>query len=148
MVIFLFIVIPSTDDPRSVPASNYLRLFVQKKDLPKLRELLEERGYKDVPKDDTSERNFVLGDGKYEIDVHVVRIDDEGVGIYNEEENDHYPAESLTGTGLINGQVVRCISPEWTVKFHTRYRLTETDRHDVKLLCEKFNFTLPDDHQK
>ena len=28
-----------------------------------------------------------------------------------------YPAESLTGTGVIEGQAVRCISPKYMVEF-------------------------------
>lgn len=48
-------------------------IVIQQKDVPKLRELLEAQGYKDVPRDDTSAWNFVLGDDKghvsgYELD--------------------------------------------------------------------------------
>jgi lincosamide nucleotidyltransferase A/C/D/E len=37
-------------------------IAVQHSDVPQLRALLEARGYKDVPRDDTRDCNFVLGD--------------------------------------------------------------------------------------
>src|SRR5262245_37061815 len=50
-----------------------LDIAIAHADIPKLRELLESRGYKDVPRDDTSENNFVLGDAEgREVDVHSV----------------------------------------------------------------------------
>src|SRR5262245_34325568 len=41
---------------------NDLDIVIQQKDVPKLRALLEAEGYGDVPRDDTSPWNFVLGD--------------------------------------------------------------------------------------
>ena len=58
-------------------------IVVQHKDVPKLRELLEAQGYKDVERDDTSAWNFVLGDSSgHEVDVHAITFDDEGNGLY------------------------------------------------------------------
>lgn len=54
-----------------------------------------------------------------------------------------YPADSITGTGKIQGQTVRCISPEWMVKFHSGYQLKEKDFRDVYALCSKFGIALP-----
>jgi lincosamide nucleotidyltransferase A/C/D/E len=59
-----------------------------------------------------------------------------------------YPADSLTGTGIIAGKDVRCISPEWMVKFHSGYELKEKDFRDVSALCEKFGIRLPEDYLK
>ena len=39
-----------------------------------------------------------------------------------------YPA-ALTGRETIIGQTVRCISPEWTIKFHSGYELETKDYH-------------------
>lgn len=48
-----------------------LDIAVDHRQVPLLRTLLEARGYKDVPRDDTRECNFVLGDDKgHEVDVH------------------------------------------------------------------------------
>jgi hypothetical protein len=65
---------------------------------------------------DTRDCNFVLRDSLgHQIDVHSYAFDSAGNYVYGVE----YPAESLTGTGSVNGHPVRCISPEWMVKFHT-----------------------------
>ena len=127
-----------------------LDIVVQTKDVPKLRELLAERGYDDVERDDTSAWNFVLGDNVgHEIDIHVITYDERGNGIYGPPEKGvFYPASSLTGTGSINGQSVRCISAEDIIKFHSGYKLKEKDYHDVKALCDKFGIPLPEEYMK
>ena len=126
-----------------------LDIVIQQHDLPQLRTLLEGRGYRDVPRDDTSAWNFVLGDdGGHLVDVHVIVFDAQGNGIYGPPQNGvMYPAESLTGQGVIDGQAVRCISPEWLVRFHTGYELHDTDFHDVRALCAKFGIDLPTEYR-
>ncbi|MBN8658471.1 MAG: hypothetical protein J0M11_22235, partial [Anaerolineae bacterium] len=57
-----------------------------------------------------------------------------------------YPFDSLTGNGSILGYPVKCIEPNWMVKFHTGYPLDENDYHDVKLLCQKFGIEIPTDY--
>src|SRR5919198_2493494 len=48
-----------------------LDIALQHKDVPRLRAQLEARGYKDVPRDDTRDCNFVLGDDQgHEVDFH------------------------------------------------------------------------------
>jgi lincosamide nucleotidyltransferase A/C/D/E len=59
------------------------------------------------------------------------------------EKGEMYPAASLTGSGIIDRQRVRCISPEWAVKFHSGYELKEKDFRDVSALCQKFGIELP-----
>jgi lincosamide nucleotidyltransferase A/C/D/E len=54
-----------------------------------------------------------------------------------------YPAASLTGTGTIERQAVRCISAEWMVKFHSGYDLKDKDFRDASALCKKFGIDLP-----
>src|SRR5204863_131536 len=47
-----------------------LDIALQHKDVPKLRTLLAMRGYKNIPRDDTRDCNFVLGDEKgHRIDI-------------------------------------------------------------------------------
>ena len=81
-----------------------LDIAIQHKDVAQIRALLEARGYKDVPRDDTWECNFVLGDiqGR-QIDIHSYTFDAEGNNIYGVA----YPFDSLTGTGSINGYSVK-----------------------------------------
>jgi lincosamide nucleotidyltransferase A/C/D/E len=57
-----------------------------------------------------------------------------------------YPAASLTGTGIVNGHTVKCISPEYMVKFHTGYKLRDRDFKDVLALCERFGIELPEEY--
>ncbi len=44
--------------------------------------------------------------------------------------------------------LVKCISPEWIVKFHSGYELTKKDFEDVAALCEKFGIQLPEEYLK
>jgi lincosamide nucleotidyltransferase A/C/D/E len=108
------------------------------------------RGYHRTKREIERPFNFVLADrGGREIDVHVISLDENGDGIYGSPENClAYPAESLTGIGTISGCTVRCISPQWIVKFHSGYDLTEKDYKDVSAICEKYGMELPDEYSR
>jgi len=126
-----------------------LDIAIEEKDVPKLKEMLCGRGYKQIKMEHARDWNFVLGDeyGR-EIDVHVIVFDSQGNGIYGPKENgEMYPAASLTGTGLIEGRAVRCISPEWVLKFHSGYELKDKDFRDVYALCAKFGIDLPAEYK-
>ena len=122
-----------------------LDITIQQKDILALRQFLQARGYRDIKLEEARAWNFVLGDENgREIDVHVIVLDDQGNGLYGPpEKGEMYPAASLTGSGHIAGQTVRCISPEWTVKFHSGYQLKDKDFRDVAALCRKFGIALP-----
>ena len=127
-----------------------LDITLQQKDVPMLRRFLQTCGYREIKLEEARSWNFVLGDenGK-EIDVHVVVLDDKGNGLYGPpEKGEMYPAASLTGTGVIEGRTVRCISPEWMVKFHSGYPLQEKDFRDVSALCKKFGIDLPAEYER
>lgn len=122
-----------------------LDIAIEHKNVPMLRTLLAQRGYQEIPRDDTSECNFVLQDRQgHEIDVHSYTFDAQGNNTFGVA----YPYESLTGTGIIGGHKVKCISPEWMVKFHTGYELDENDYHDVSALCKHFGIPLPKEYEK
>lgn len=122
-----------------------LDIVVQHKHVPHLRKLLEVHGFKEIPRDDSWECNFVLEDARgHQVDVHSCTFDPAGNNIFGVA----YPFDSLTGTGTINSHPVKCISPEWLVRFHTGYSLDDNDYHDVKLLCRKFNLPLPKDYRE
>ena len=122
-----------------------LDVAVPHKYVPQLRKLLGEKGYEDVPRDDTRDCNFVLGDNEgCLVDVHSYSLDAEGRNI----QGIAYLPEHLKGCGSINGHAVRCITPEWLVKFHTGYSLEENDHKDVLALCQRFNIPLPLEHQE
>jgi lincosamide nucleotidyltransferase A/C/D/E len=117
----------------------------RKKDVSRLRELLSERGYRERLRDDTWECNSVLVDAQgREIDVHTYTLDKTGNNIHGVP----YAREHLTENGFINGYAVRCVPPEWLVKFHTSYKLDRNDFRDVPALCGRFGIALPDEFLK
>ena len=119
-----------------------LDIALRHSDVPRLRALLESRGYRDVPRDDTREHNFVLGDASgRQIDIHSFEHDADG----NHVGGLPYPLDSLTGAGSIGGRPVRCISAEWMVKFHSGYALDDRGLDDVLALHERFGLPIPDD---
>lgn len=133
---------------RQTRLHNDVDIAIQEKDLPKFREFLEAREYKDIKPEEVKPWNFVLGDDNgHEIDVHVIVLDDKGNGIYGPAENGQmYPADSLTGEGIVEEKQVKCISPEWMVKFHSGYKLKEKDFNDVSAICEKYGIDLPKEY--
>jgi lincosamide nucleotidyltransferase A/C/D/E len=127
-----------------------LDITIQQKDVAALREFLHAQSYREIKLEDARPWNFVLGDENgREIDVHVIVPDDKGNGIYGPpEKGEMYPGASLTGTGSIERQAVRCISPEWMVKFYSGYDLKEKDFRDVSALCSKFGIELPAEYER
>jgi lincosamide nucleotidyltransferase A/C/D/E len=117
-----------------------LDIVLEDEHLVRFERFLVSRGYQRTKREIERPFNFVLADrGGREIDVHVISLDKNGNGIYGLPENGlMYPADSLTGTGTINGCPVRCITPQWMVKFHSGYELTEKDYQDVSAICEKY----------
>jgi len=62
------------------------------------------------------------------LDVHSYTLDAAGLNVGGVP----HSGEHLTGRGVIAGYPVRCIPPEWLVKFHTGYELHDNDWHDVR----------------
>ena len=113
--------------------------------VPRLRALLSARGFREQHHDDRRECNFVLADqAGRRLDVHSYTLDAAGLNVGGVP----YRAEHLTGRGVIAGYPVRCIPPEWLVKFHTGYELDDNDWDDVRRLCERFQIPVPDEYSK
>ena len=109
----------------------------------KLRAVLLEKGFDELDLPYSWECNFVLKDkGGLLIDAHTYAPDQHGENIFGVP----YKGIQLMGTGSINGYVVKCISPEWTMKFHTGYILDKNDYRDVVVLSEKFGLPIPPDY--
>ena len=125
-------------------------IVIQQQNVLKLRELLTLRGYQEVERPDTSSWNFVMGDAHGRlVDVHVIVFDHERNGLYGlVEKGVMYPAGSLTGTGILGGHPVQCISAGYMVKFHTGYDLREKDYKDVSALCLRFGIELPEEYSR
>lgn len=126
-----------------------LDIVIQQKDAQKTRDLLAARGFKDVERADTQPWNFVLSDALgHQVDLHVIVFDAERNGLYGPvEKGVMYPAGSLAGTGFIDLHPVKCISPEYLVKFHTGYQLREVDFKDVSALCTRFDIDYPKEYR-
>ena len=120
-----------------------LDVAVKHIDVPRIRELLEAWSYREVQRDDSWECNFVLGDSQGHLfDLHSCTFDEAGNNIFGVA----YPYDSWNGRGSIDGYPVRCITPEWMVKFHTGYALDENDYQDVKALCKRFGIEMPEEY--
>jgi lincosamide nucleotidyltransferase A/C/D/E len=119
-------------------------LVVELSDVPSMRSLLATLGFDLV--EGVPESNFVLRDGNdREIDVHPVRFDDKGNGVYRMENGEDwiYPAEGFTGRGRIGQREVRCLTPDVQMVNHAGgYEPHETDVHDMRLLHERFGTPL------
>ena len=127
-----------------------LDIVLEDQHLVRFERFLVSRGYHRTKREIERPFNFVLTDrdGR-EIDVHVISADENGNGIYGPAENGlMYPADSLTGTGTISGCAVRCISPQWMVKVHSGYELTEKDYQDVSAICGKYGIAVPDEYSR
>ena len=122
-----------------------LDIVIPYKDVPCVRHLLFEHGYRDVPRPDTRECNFVMGDDQgHLVDIHTYTLD----RVNHPEQGLDYPLDSLNGQGSIQGYPVRCITLEQMVAFHSGYELDENDYHDVNALCERFGLDLPAEYDR
>lgn len=123
---------------------NDLDIAVDHKNVDNLQSLLNFLGYKKKEDKASTEWNFVLTDSSgHEIDIHVFEFDENGNNTYGIE----YPKQSLTGTGIINGQTINCIAPEYIIKFHGNYEPKEKDLQDIKALCKKYNLKPPENYR-
>lgn len=120
-------------------------LIVPLSDVPKLQEVLATAGF--TVRDGLPPHSFVLADrGGLEVDVHAVRFDDGGNGVYRMQNGQDwvYPAEGFSGRGLIAGATVRCLSPSAQVLGHAHgYLPVEKDFRDMELLAKEFGIDLP-----
>lgn len=117
-----------------------LDIALERSAVRRLREILAAKGYQQVR--DDGEWNLVLADDEgHEIDVHVFVCDERG----NIVDGIRYPSESLTGTGTLEGHVVRCISAKHMVAFLAPWIHKWPDKYvpAVSALCEKFGIELP-----
>lgn len=116
-----------------------LDIFIESRNLGRLRTLLEGEGFAEIP--GGRPENFVLRDGRgREVDVHVFELDAAGNGLYPMGGGGTWvcPAEGLTGRGTILGQEVRCFTPELELQCHSGYVLDDDDRRDIAVLREAF----------
>lgn len=114
-------------------------------DVPRLVVVLADLGYREIRTWPDSPEVFVLRAG----DVHPVQFDAEGNGIQKIDGGKEavYPADGLTGTGVIGDHPVRCLTPELQVRSHTGYELKDSDAHDMRALLDRFGVALLPEQQ-
>lgn len=78
------------------------------------------------------------------VDVHPVVFDQEGNGNYTMENGEVwvYAAAWFDGSGIIQGETVRCLTAEGQVLCHTGYPLNDKDRQDMAALQRRFGVQL------
>lgn len=117
-----------------------LDIAVECKNLENLKAHLESKGYKEIKRDENRMWDLVMGDDRgHELDIHAFSFDDKG-SVVEEKYWDGYSGSSLTGEGIIDGYIVKCVSPEQLVKTHdgTKRKLRDSDYRDMEALCKKF----------
>jgi GNAT superfamily N-acetyltransferase len=122
-----------------------LDIILHRRHVPKLRQMMEARGFAVQPGGSPS--NFVLADDSgLEVDVHAIEFDDDGNGLYEMAEGATwvFPASGFEGRGVINGLALRCLTPQVQVLCHAHgYVPAEKDFRDMELLEARFGVELP-----
>lgn len=107
---------------------------------PRIRSLLTEMGFGQIPTADTWEHNWVVQDRNLRrVDVHTFVLDQAGRNMGGVA----YHAHHLTVRGAIGDRAVRCIPVDVMIEFHLGYEQDEGDYLDVLALCEAYGQPLP-----
>jgi lincosamide nucleotidyltransferase A/C/D/E len=119
-------------------------LVVQLKHVAAMRSALGGLGFELI--EGVPESNFVLRDDRgREVDVHPVRFDEAGNGVYRMEDGGDwiYSAAGFAGRGTIGGRAVKCLTAEMQMLGHAGgYAPAETDFNDMRLLHERLGTPL------
>lgn len=122
-----------------------LDLVVDLAQVDSIQKVLQDLGYTMTEDERPTRLALTARDGR-QIDLHTVVFDRGGGGIQSLQDGRtyRYPPEGFSGLGKIAGQALPCLTPEVQLECHTGYQPTDTDRHDVGLLTERFNLPKPD----
>ena len=126
-----------------------LDVLIARPDLPAILDLLRSCGYRhahtwpaeNLPLPDDrdgagTDSAFVMADGaNHAVDIHVYRLDGDQVRPLWADDRT-WPREALAATGVIEGQVVTCLTARAQLEFHTGYDLPPIHRQDLRHLDE------------
>jgi lincosamide nucleotidyltransferase A/C/D/E len=126
-------------------------IVVRDADLPRALEILAKEGFGRT--EGGRPFNFVLQDGKgRKVDVHTIVFDSSGNGLFGPDSTDGkqemYEAGALTGRGMVGGEAVQCVSPDFLMTYYTGYPISPSDAHDVQQLHRRFGLDLPAEYRK
>ncbi len=125
-------------------------IILRDADLPRLLEILADKGFSRT--EGGRPFNFVLQDAMgRKVDIHTVVFDSDGNGLYGPPspagKQEMYRAGALTGRGVVGGQAVRCVSPDFLMTYYKGYPISPTDAHDVRQLHRRFGLDLPAEYR-
>lgn len=124
---------------------NDVDLFVEERNSKKFIEVIKEKGFEEVIEVYSTTDHTVWRDGKDRIiDLHIFKFNEQTDIVF---EDETYPSKVFSGIGKIGDKVVKCIDAENQVLFHLGYEYDENDRHDVKVLCERFDIPVPKEYR-
>jgi lincosamide nucleotidyltransferase A/C/D/E len=121
-----------------------LDLVVAFGDVPRLKDVLAERGY--AVAGGGAPMSFELTDARgRQVDVHPVVFDQRGDGVYlmRTGEEWSYPAAGFAGSGSVLDRDVRCLTAEVQLLCHEGYELDAHDLQDLAALRQAFGVQLP-----
>ena len=122
-----------------------LDVILRLTDVPVLRRVLGARNF--TLKEGGTDSNFVLADSSgLEVDVHAITFDRVGNGVYRMQNGSTwiFPAAGFQGRGTVQGQSVRCLTPEVQVLCHAHgYTPTQKDVDDMERLRLRFGVDVP-----
>ena len=100
-----------------------------------------------VDADDRPTRLVLAANDGRHIDFHPLVLDEQGngrqIGAGPNGGDAIYPAQGLTGKGTVYGRPVACLTAALLLRHHMGYEPTAKDRHNVRLLCERFGLAAP-----
>lgn len=120
-----------------------LDIIIGAQELVELIDILVQNAYRE---DATQQGSvFVSGSGM-KLDIHVIRFDERGYGIFDLGEGRTWPLppSAFQAQGVIGDRPVTCLSAEAQVACHAQgYTPTQKDLSDMQALQRKFDVVLP-----
>lgn len=122
-----------------------LDIIININDLTQLKEILISNQFELCLEPDCTGIAFNSKSG-LAVDVHCVRFDKRGFGIFDLPDGREWPLppSAFQGSGNIGGMLVNCLSPDAQVQCHGQgYQPTEKDLADMEALQNQFGVVLP-----
>jgi lincosamide nucleotidyltransferase A/C/D/E len=121
-----------------------LDLVVELGRVDSIQEALKDLGY-GITEDERPTRLALATPGGRQIDLHTVVFDGGGGGVQRLQDGRtyRYPPEGFGARGTVAGKELPCLTAEVQLQCHTGYTPTDIDRHDVRLLTERFDLPIP-----